>query len=245
MQLLKGDCLERLREIPDSSVDIVICDLPYGQTASDWDNKIDIGRLWEQLKRVGKTNTPFFFFCTTRFGVELINANPKWFRYDLVWEKNRSSGFLNARKMPMRSHEMIYLFYNKSPIYDIENNHTQICKDEYTHKTSVRTELYGDNYVAKTHGNIWEPVLPKSVLHFPLDLNKKYKHSTQKPVALLEWILKYYSKTGDCVLDPTMGSGSTGVACHRLGRQFIGIEMNDAIYDTAVARLREIGESIE
>ena len=125
MNLINGDCLIELEKIPDSSVDFVYLDLPYGQTACKWDVKIDLEKLWKQLKRIAKNDrTPFFFSCTTKFGYELIGANPKWFRWDLVWEKNRAVGFLNAYKLPMRKHEMIYCFAKNTPEYDVSSHLT-------------------------------------------------------------------------------------------------------------------------
>lgn len=237
MLLLNGDCLERMTDISDNSIDVCILDLPYGQSQCDWDSKIDLGRLWEQLKRIGKPNTPYFFFTTTRFGCELIRANEKWFRYDLIWEKDKGVGFLNSMKMPMRGHEMIYVFYDKSPFYDIKNNHTKV--QEICYEGLNTTTIY--NGFQRTN-SLWEPRLPKSVLNFGLD--KKKTHPTQKPVPLIEWILKYYSRPSDVVLDPTMGSASTAVACHNLGRRFIGIEMDAAIYETAVKRMEALGANI-
>lgn len=240
MQLLKGDCLEKMKEIANESVDIVICDLPYGQTSCKWDNKIDIMKLWDELKRIGKPNTPYFFFTTTKFGVELITANPKWFRYDLVWEKTTNCGFLNARKMPMRNHEMIYVFYNKQPLYDIEKYHT-ISKPKDNIKAKIQNQsVYSKFELIFDNGSRYIPPLPKSIMRFGYEVNKKYKHKTQKPIALLEWILRYYSKPNDVVLDPTMGSGTTGVASYNLNRNFIGIELDETIYNNAVDRLLEL-----
>ena len=122
MKLLNGDCLEKLKELEPKSVDLVFCDLPYGQTNCEWDNKINLIDLWKELKRISKPTTPFFFTCSTKFGYELIKSNEKWFKYDLVWEKSAPCGFLSAKKMPMRKHEMIYLFCKKSPLYDISSH---------------------------------------------------------------------------------------------------------------------------
>ena len=125
MNLIQGDCLEKMKDIPDKSVDFVFLDLPFGQTACKWDIKLDLDLLWIQLKRIAKNDrTPFFFSCTTKFGFELIKANEKWFRWDLVWKKNRAAGFLNAYKLPMRKHEMVYCFAKKSPEYDVSSHKT-------------------------------------------------------------------------------------------------------------------------
>jgi len=237
MNIINGDCLEKLKTLKEKSIDLAILDLPYGQTDCDWDIKINLDELWKELKRVGKPNTPYFFFTTTKFGYELIKSNEKWFRYDLVWNKpNSGAGFLLARKMPMRSHEMIYVFYNKLPFYNIEDNHKMLeIKEDKEH---INSSLYITNSIVRQKGKSWEPKLPKSILEYALEYNtKKRLHQTQKPVGILEWIIKYYSKEGDTVLDPTMGSGSTGEACLNLKRNFIGIEMNKDIFDVASKRL--------
>lgn len=237
MLLLNGNCLELLSDISNNSIDLVILDLPYGQTNADWDNKIDLQLLWKQLKRIGKPNTPFFFFCTTKFGYELIKSNEKWFRYDLVWFKeNCNAGFLNAKKMPMRNHELIYVFYNKLPFYNIQEHHTRIANS--TSRAKNTSTLYGSNQnLLHSSGRVWQPPLPKSVIRCDANLNRRAQnHSTEKPIGILEWIIKYYSKSGDTILDPTMGSGSTGVACNNLGRNFIGIEFDSNFFQIAYNR---------
>jgi site-specific DNA-methyltransferase (adenine-specific) len=237
-QLFNGNCLETLKRIADNSVDLVIADLPYGQTACDWDVKIDMALLWEQLKRVGKPNTAFIFFCTTKFGYELIKSNEKWFRYDLVWNKpGTRCGFLNSGKMPMRSHEMIFVFYSKLPTYNIADNHTKKQEINYT-KKRLETGVYNNTnnpVTTAATSQVWEPNLPGSVIDCPNDTRKE--HPTEKPQGILQWLIKYYSKAGDTVLDPTMGCGSCGLACRSLGRSFIGIEMNEDFFNKAMQRL--------
>ena len=229
MKLLNGDCLKLLNEIDDNSVDLVLCDLPYGQTSCKWDCKIDLVEMWKQFKRIRKDkHTPFFFTCSTRFGYELIKSNEKWFRYDLVWEKSAAVGFLCAKKMPMRKHEMIYVFYENLPLYDISSHNHKFLK--VTPPTS--NDLYG--YTLGGVKQKYDPPLPKSVLQFK---SERGKHNTQKPTTMMEWIFKYYSKEGDTILDPTMGSGSMGVACKSMNREFIGIEMDEEIYKVACERL--------
>ena len=232
MKLLNGDCLKLLNEIDDNSVDLVFCDLPYGQTSCKWDCKIDLVEMWKQFKRIRKDkHTPFFFTCSTIFGYELIKSNEKWFRYDLVWEKSTPVGFLNAKKMPMRKHEMIYVFYENLPLYDISSHNHKLVK-VHEPRTSGVDHPYGN-----TNGgdrSIYEPSLPTSILQFK---SERGKHKTQKPTTMMDWILKYYSKEGDTILDPTMGSGSTGVSCKSMNREFIGIEMDEEIYKVACERL--------
>ena len=274
--LLNGDCLTELKIVPDESVDLIFCDLPYGQTSCKWDCKIDLEKLWIEFMRVKKLHTPLFFTTTTKFGVELIMSAPKkcFFRYDIVWVKSAPAGFLSAKKMPMRKHEMVYVFYEKLPLYDLSSHKhkfkgkkgmidgnkvyegkkvlfrnkagqyepplpTSVIKEEEKN-SNKNSELYGqikDNgyYHKRKSGETtaYEPSLPNSILEIK---STRGKHSTEKPVALMEWILKYYSKEGDVVLDPTMGSGSTGVACKNLNRSFIGIEKDPEIFEVAKQR---------
>ena len=383
MQLFNGDCLEIMKDISNNSVDLLFCDLPYGQTSCKWDCLIDLDLFWKQINRICKDDCPMFFTCSTKFGVSLINSNPKNFRYDLVWVKSSPCGFLNAKKMPMKKHEMVYVFYKKLPkvyteciaehhthkfikegksttgdkgnecygkfsfynngekgydpplptsvirndggcksmygeekgkifIYDekgkLRNSEPRyepplptsvIRNDDYDKReikqrntikqeegygkeylknkqnfraynpklgakgedgylyepplpTSVIGEksqistlkkkginnLYGDmegGTIGNVHGSNYAPPLPSSILEVK---SEKGKHATQKPVDLIKWCLKYYSREGDVVLDPTMGSGSTGVACKEMNRQFIGIEMNEDIFKVAEERCK-------
>jgi len=233
MELHNDNCFNILPTLKDKSVDLVLVDLPYGQTKCKWDVCIDLEKMWEQLKRIGKENTAYIFFTTTKFGNDLINSNKKWFRYDLVWEKSNSVGFLDANKKPLRNHEMIYIFYKKLPTYNpqmlprdkpqtIVYNATingvygkvnQNYKKEYTHKHPVSIQKFNNS-------------------------NHKSKHPTQKPVESCEWLIKSYSNEGDTVLDFTMGSGSTGVACKNTNRKFIGIEMDEEFFKTAEERIK-------
>jgi len=289
--LLNGDCLKEMKELEDKSVDFIFCDLPYGQTSCKWDCCIDLNKFWIEIMRIKKLNTPIFMTTTTKFGVSLINSAPKKcpFRYDLVWVKSAPAGFLSAKKMPMRKHELVYVFYEKLPFYDLSSHKHKFIKEEpepqENYETCYKPErntMYGNMkiYEPKRSGEPrYEPPLPVSVvkeipqskynhnpeqIYNPQYLEKKIdyegrkgstmyepplpttmleikstrgKHSTEKPVALMEWLLKYYSKEGDVVLDPTMGSGSTGVACKNMNRNFIGIEMDKDIYEVACERI--------
>jgi len=237
IQLLNGDCLELMDTLEDKSIDLAILDLPYGQTDCPWDTKIDINILWQKLKRIGKSNTAFIFFCTTRFGIEIINSNPKMFRYDLVWDKpNGGAGFLNAKKMPIRSHEMIYVFYNKLPFYNIADNHQPI--NSKTNQEQLITSAIYDTKINRVTGPQWTPLLPRSTLSFPITNKKKNKlHSTEKPLDLIKWIIRYYSKENDVIFDPTFGCGTTAVACKELNRSFIGIEKDEQFFNLAQQRI--------
>ena len=426
--LLHGDCLEEMKGLDDNSIDLIFCDLPYGQTSCKWDCCIDLEKFWIEVMRIKKLNTPIFMTTTTKFGVSLINSAPKkcHFRFDLVWVKSSPAGFLSAKKMPMRKHEMIYVFYEKLPFYDL-SSHThkfikeekilrtdggcdglygketgkvmikdkdgkirnaeprydpplpvsvikeelckydvnkntygggkegriKISKDKKDHQQKYdpplpvsvvkeemtggatgeepkyklvdlkKSDIYGDKLkvgkirdrkdrkeiydpplpvsvikeektqiskckdkdlygdmkggtIGNVHGTNYEPPLPTTIVKEDVyDANERFKsgkltkhprhlqkgdeplydpplpnsmleikstrgkHSTEKPVALMEWVLKYYSKEGDVVLDPTMGSGSTGVACKNMNRNFIGIEKDPEIYEVAVNRIEE------
>tara|TARA_R110000782_G_scaffold84594_4_gene164960 strand:+ start:866 stop:1606 length:741 start_codon:yes stop_codon:yes gene_type:complete len=243
--LLNGDCLEEMSVCDDNSVDFIFCDLPYvdskgkGQTSCHWNQSaIDLELFWKEIMRVKKLHTPIFFTTTTKFGVQLINSAPKKcpFRYDLVWVKSAPAGFLSARKMPMRKHEMVYVFYERLPYYDLSSHkHKFIDKEE---AVKVNDSTYGTLQIKQpiTSGARWDPPLPTTMLEIK---STRGKHSTEKPVALIEWLLKYYSKEGDTVLDPTMGAGGTGVACKNMNRNFIGIEKDLEIYHIAVDRIED------
>ena len=232
MELFNDDCLEKMKDIKDESIDLLFCDLPYGQTSCKWDCEIDLDLFWKQVNRICKQNCPMLFTCSVKFGNTLINSNPKNFRYDLVWVKSASCGFLNAKKMPMKKHEMIYVFYRKLPTAytdNIELHHThKFIKEENGRDKNIYKEI------KPCELKEYEPPLPQSVLEMK---SEKGKHSTQKPVSLMLWILKYYSRENDMVLDPTMGSGSTAIACKKLNRKFIGIEKDEKIFASAVERI--------
>ena len=243
MNLINGDCLIELKKLEDKSIDFVYLDLPYGQTACKWDIKLDLKELWIQLKRIAKNErTPFFFSCTTKFGFELFNNAPKgYFRWDLVWEKNRAAGFLNAYRLPMRKHEMVYCFAKKSPEYDV-SSHSEFIQ-ETGRKGVNKIDTYGKKgqklVKSKTHKN---PLPTSILLDIPSSwckykLDEKINHRTSKPVKLMEFLLKYWSKEGDTILDPTAGSGSMGVACKNMNRKFIGIEKDTDIFEIMKNRL--------
>jgi DNA modification methylase len=271
MDLINGDCLEEMKNIETNSIDLLFCDLPYGQTCCKWDCLIDLDLFWKEVNRICKDTTPMFFTCSTKFGVSLINSNPNNFRYDLVWVKSSPCGFLNAKKMPLKKHEMVYVFYKKLPLYDLSSHTHKFLKEvdklkrrgetyDNTRKekglsiqgkydpplptsivkeTYITTTLYSDKkgeprQVYRAEEGKYDPPLPNSILEVA---SQKGKHATQKPVELMEWCLKYYSKEGDKVLDPTMGSGSTGVACRNMNRQFIGIEQDEDIFKIAQSRI--------
>ena len=321
MELINGDCLEVMRDMSDNSIDFLFCDLPYAQTSCKWDVLIDLEQFWKQVNRICKQEATMAFTCSVKFGNSLINSNPKCFRYDLIWVKSAACGFLNSKKMPMKKHEMVYIFYRKLPKvytenillhhthkflkqdkvkeecckYDVNKNaygggqegRIKISKNKEDHQQKYdpplpnsvikeenivydqqhKSDLYGEKTKRDNiHKTRYDPPLPNSVIKeeytdcYDRDrkhlregyLNKKYdpplpntileiksekgKHATQKPVPLMEWLIKYYTREGEVVLDPTMGSGGTGIACKNLNRAFIGIEKDEEIYKIALER---------
>lgn len=232
--ILQGDMFSLFPNIQDKSITLFLIDLPYNQTDLEFDKTtINLDKLWIELKRTGKANACYIFFCTTKFGYKLIQSNEKWFRYDLVWNKpNGSAGFLNAKKMPIRQHEMIYVFYNKLPVYNIEDNHIRI-NDKLTNGI-IQGGVY-DRKLIRTTGRCYEPKLPVSVLTFPIEKFMKYKkHPTEKPVQLYEYLIQYYSKKGDSVLDPCFGSANSLIASKNLDRIYFGFELNANYYNNAI-----------
>ena len=242
MNLINGECLQELKNIEDKSVDCFICDLPYQITALKWDKKIDLEKLWIEMKRTARNNkTPFFFFCNMRLAVELINSNPKWFRYENIVKKSRKVGFLNSKKMPMKNHELLLVFYKNLPLYNLEANHTLTETEILRDFKEKMGNVYGDNIPSQKsiYTSIrYDPPLPCSIIE--MDNCKKQNHPTEKSQDVLEWIIKYYTNEGDTILDPTMGSGSTGVACKTLHRNFIGIELDNEYFDVAEKRINNL-----
>ena len=240
IQLFNDDCFNILKDISDNTIDLLFCDLPYGQTSCKWDCLIDLELFWKEINRVCKDTTPMFFTCSTKFGVSLINSNPKNFRYDLIWVKSSSCGFLNAKKMPLKKHEMVYVFYRKLPYYDLSSHKHKILKERKTIDYKNDSFIYGKidrpDHMRKNGESSYEPPLPNSLLEIKTE---KGKHPTQKPCELIKWCLKYYSKEGDTILDPTMGSGSSGVACKSMNRNFIGIEKDLKIFKIAEERIND------
>lgn len=231
IQLINGEMLSELEKLPANSIDLFIIDLPYGQTECHWDSKINLESLWIQLRRLRRNkNTPFLFFCTTMFGIDIINSNRQWFKYDIVWDKINPTQFFWARKMPMRRHEMIYVFYEKFPLYNIEDNHqrTDLERTNYKIPEIYNTyETQDEHYQGNSKVSKWTPSLPNSI--FTLSSKPKgikRKHPTEKPVDLYKWIIKYFSKEGDTILDPCFGSGNSAVASRDLNRNYIGIELD-------------------
>lgn len=243
-ELMKGDCLELMERIPDGSVDMVLCDLPYGTTACKWDSVIPFEPLWAQYKRVIKDNGAIVLFGAEPFSSALRMSNIKQYKYDWLWEKERATNFANAKKMPLRSTENISIFYRKPPTYNpqgivridrvMKNSRTvggETMRENIARSAGKGTLRSGGKYVQQFTN------YPKQVLRFAHD--KKKLHPTQKPVPLLEYLIKTYTNEDETVLDNCMGSGSTGVACMNTNRRFIGIEMDPKYFDIAQQRIEQ------
>ena len=235
--LLFGDCLERMKEIPDASVDLVLVDLPYGTTQNKWDSVIDLGDMWKQLNRICSDNTPKIMFAQTPFDKVLGCSNLKELKYEWIWEKTTATGHLNAKKMPMKAHENILVFYDKLPTYSPQKTTGHKPANSYT-KHQDDGSNYGETKVGISGGGQTDRY-PRSVQVFKTDKQKVSLHPTQKPVALLEYLIKTYTQENETVLDFTMGSCSTGVAALNTNRKFIGIEMEEKYFDIGVKRMQE------
>lgn len=225
-----------MKDIPDHSVDMILCDLPYGTTQCKWDSVIPFEPLWEQYRRVVKENGAIVLFCAQPFTVVLGASNIELLRYSWVWEKQRGTGHLNARKRPMCSHEDILVFYQSQPTYNPQGVVYGSFKNNRPVKTRNCEEVYGKEKPIEdaTVGNY-----PKTVLKFDKDIKNNRFHPTQKPVALLEYLIRTYTNEGETVLDNCMGSGSTGVASVNLDRKFIGIELEEKYFEIAKKRIAE------
>lgn len=230
IKLYNNDCLKILPTLPDRSVDMVLADLPYGTTHNKWDSVIPIDQLWKQYTRLLKVGGVVALFGDEPFSSSLRLSNPKWYRYDWYWIKNRGSGFLNAKRMPLKAVETISIFYPKLPLYN-----PQMLKGKpYKAKTGTKSSNWGSyktGWITDNKGTRY----PVNAIRF--DKLAKTVHPTQKPVDLLEYLIKTYTNEGMTVLDNVMGSGSIGVACKNLNRNFIGIEKDPDYFKLAEERI--------
>lgn len=234
IRLIKGDCLEVMKGIEDKSIDMILCDLPYGTTQNKWDSVIPLDKLWNQYNRIIKDNGAIVLTSQGIFTAKLILSNEKWFKYKLVWEKSKATNFLNAKKQPLRKHEDICVFYKKQPKYN-----PQMTAGEPYDKGVRKNQLTGSyGYFNPVHVKSEGMRYPTDVVYFKTaESEGKVYHSTQKPVNLLEYLIKTYTNENDTVLDSCMGSGTTGVACLNTNRNFIGIEKDDKYFDIAYNRI--------
>ena len=233
VKLLHGDCLELMNDIPDKSVDMILCDLPYGVTQCKWDAIIPFDKLWEQYNRIIKNNGAVVLFGSEPFTSLLICSNLKNFKYNWIWQKNKATGFLNAKKQPLNDNETISVFYKKQCTYN-----PQMTVAEKTYKRGMakrsKSDCYGEekDFVQIETGLRY----PKRIQYFNNNHTREQLHPTQKPVELLEYLIKTYTNEDEVVLDNCMGSGSTGVACINTNRRFIGIELEEKYFEIAKNR---------
>jgi DNA modification methylase len=230
-EMLLGDCLDVMREIEDGSVDMVLCDPPYGTTACKWDAVIPFEPMWAHVKRVLKKNGAAVFTAQTPFDKMLGASNIADLRYEWIWQKESGSGHLNAKKAPMKNHENILVFYSSPPVYNPQMR--QGFKPYTQSQGKTKSQNYGAQTGAVTISD--GSRYPLTVVEFARDKDKV--HPTQKPVALMEYLIKTYTNPGETVLDFTMGSGTIGVACMNTGRNFIGIEKDEGYYEIACERI--------
>lgn len=239
IDLRKGDCLELMRDIPDKRIDAIIADLPYGTTACKWDSVIDLESLWKQYNRIVKPNGAIVLNSAEPFTSVLICSNIKDFRYKWVWDKvNRYTGYANANKMPLKRHEDIVVFYKKLPTYNKQMIDGKPYK--YIRKKNKEEHLGQNGLTDRIGGSIDGKRNPFDIISITGD-NKKESglHPTQKPVKLMEYLIKTYTNEGEVVLDNTMGSGTTGVACVNTNRGFIGMELDDKYFEIAERRIAD------
>lgn len=243
MRLMLGDCLELMKEIPDGSVDLVLTDPPYGTTQNRWDTPLDLEKMWEQVWRVAKKNAAVLMFSQQPFTSVLGASDIRHLRYEWVWKKPQGTGFLNANRAPLKCHENILVFYRSLPTYNPQKWDSGVPYHS-SHAAGSKSSNYG-SYKTKDKG--FSRTETTTTLRFPLDViefnnlarNKHVRHPTKKPVDLLEYLVKTYTDEGETVLDFTMGSGSTGVACVNTGRDFIGIELDEGYFEIARRRIEE------
>ncbi len=228
INIKKGDCLELMKDIPDKSIDMILCDLPYGVTRNKKDKVIPFDLLWEQYNRIIKDNGCIALFAQGLFMVDLINSNRNMYRYDLVWDKVLTSGFLNAKRMPLRKHEQVLIFYKKLPTYNPqfeEGNPLHGRGTAYKNK-EVINQNYGEHKLMDDIRAGSTQKYPTSILKFTKPHPSIAKHPTQKPIELCQYLIKTYTNENDIVLDNCMGSGTTGIACINTNRSFIGYELD-------------------
>lgn len=236
--IYEGDCLEVMRSVPDGSVDIVFADLPYGTTYAKWDSVIPMNRLWEQYERICKKDAALVFTAVQPFTSALVSSKPEWFRVEWIWDKVNGANFGNSKRMPMKTHESVLVFGKNPPVYfpQMTKGRPNNVQGQRARTRTAKTQKI-DPSVAK---DILSGLkYPKTVQTISKHSSQCGYHPTQKPTELMEYFLKTYSRFGDTVLDNSMGSGSTGVACANIGRVFIGIEKDRNYFKIAEQRIHE------
>ena len=245
--MIHGDCLEKMKDISDGSIDMVLADPPYGTTACKWDSVIPLEPMWESLKRLTKPSAAIVMTASQPFTSALVMSNADWFKYSWVWVKNRATGHVHAKNKPMKQHEDVLVFSGGTTIHASQSktrmpyNPQGLTALPHGTKRRKRNDA-GDNAVMAKRASHKETVCthsgyPISLIEFSIEMNAARFHPTQKPVALMEYLIRTYTNEGDTVLDFTMGSGTTGVACVNTGRKFIGIEKDPEYFDIACDRI--------
>ena len=239
IQLYNGDCLDIMNKIPNKSIDMILCDLPYGLTNNKLDIVIPFDKLWNQYDRVIKDNGCIALFSQGLFYIDLVNSKRSIFRYDLIWDKVLTSGFLNAKRMPLRQHEQIAIFYKKLPTYN-----PQFREGKPLHSKGIgykskepKNQNYGHFNITDDSRKGSTNKYPTSILKFSKPHPSVAKHRTEKSIECLEYLIKTYTNENDTVLDNCMGSGTTGIACVNTNRNFIGIELDKTYFDIAKGRI--------
>lgn len=243
--MYQGDCLYLMKDINDKSIDMILCDLPYGTTRNRWDTVIPFDELWKQYKRIIKDHGAICLFGQEPFASLLRVSNLKMFKYDWIWEKSKASGFLSAKKRPLSAHEVVSVFYKKMPTYNPQFTEgkpyvREFKKGQQGSQTGSYNRVSNPLKTRKSDGKRY----PRSVQKFTTSEFDDFhgSHPTQKPVALLEYLIKTYTREGETVLDNCMGSGSTGVACVNTNRNFIGMELDPKYFEIAKERINKANE---
>jgi len=246
--IYQGDCFNYLHLIPDDSVQLILVDLPYGDTDSIFDVKIDLTTMWTQLKRIGMPNCNYVFFCSSRFGCDLINSNYSWYSYDIVWKKTQPVGYMNCRTCPLKSHEMIYVFKQKNKVkgYKCVYNPQKTMGMPYTRQLKDKkvvkdndSQVYNETNkkIVANFNDGWR--YPTTIVEFVREKKDGKGHPTQKPEKLCEWLIKTFSNEGDLVVDFCMGSGTTCVAALATKRDYIGIELTEKWFNVSKERIKD------
>ena len=228
--------MQLLKNVPDDSVDMILCDLPYGTTQCKWDTVLPMEQLWSEYNRVCKRNAAMVFTAAQPFTSALVMSNPKFFKYTWVWEKSKATGYLNAKKMPMRAHEDICVFYRKPPTYNPQMWQSTPYNKGKAHRP---TDVYGEqkSILVKNDTGLR---YPRTVQYFKTaESEGKVLHPTQKPLSLFEYLIKTYTNEGELVLDNCIGSGTTAIACMNTGRDYIGMEFEEKYFEIAKNRIQE------
>ncbi len=238
IEIREGDCLELMQTIPTGTIDMILCDLPYGVTQNEKDRPLDLPRLWAQYRRITKPTAAIVLTAQFPYSAGLVTSNPSMFRYDLIWDKILVSGHLNAHRMPLRCHEHILVFYKMAPIY-----HPQMSQGPPRHSEgqASRRELTNRNYGKWARlpdiqsGNTFK--FPRSIISIQKPHPSKAQHPTEKPVTLCEWLIRTYTNEGETVLDNCLGSGTTALACFQTNRHCIGMELDPTYISLARKRI--------